>query len=205
VIATGGLPNTLFLDAGEELVTTSWDILSGAAKPAEQVLLYDDNGAHPGMTAAEFIAEAGAALEIVTPERVLAPDIGGTSYPAYFKAFSRHGVTITLNLQLEAVRREGNRLVAVFLDPYGKRRVEKRADQIVVEHGTVPLDELYFALKPKSRNLGAVDYAALIGGRPHTPVRNAEGRFALYRIGDAVASRNIHAAVYDALRLMKDL
>jgi NADPH-dependent 2,4-dienoyl-CoA reductase/sulfur reductase-like enzyme len=205
VIATGGLPNTGFLDQGEELVTTSWDILSGAAKPAEQVLLYDDNGAHPGMTAAEFVAEAGAALEIVTPERALAPDIGGTSYPAYFKAFSKHGVTITLNLQLEAVRREGNRLVAVLLDPYGKRRVEKRADQIVVEHGTVPLDELYFALKPQSRNLGAVDYAALIEARPHTPVRNAEGRFALYRIGDAVASRNIHAAVYDALRLMKDL
>jgi len=26
-------------------------------------------------------------------------------------------------------------------------------------------------------------------------------RFELHRIGDAVASRNIHAAVYDALRL----
>jgi hypothetical protein len=27
----------------------------------------------------------------------------------------------------------------------------------------------------------------------------------LFRIGDAVANRNIHAAIYDALRLMKDL
>jgi 2,4-dienoyl-CoA reductase-like NADH-dependent reductase (Old Yellow Enzyme family) len=205
VVATGGLPNTSFLDAGEELVTTSWDILSGAAKPADSVLLYDDNGAHPGMTAAEFIAEAGGGLEIVTPERSLAPDIGGTSYPAYFRAFARHGVTITLNLQLEAVRREGNRLVARFNDPYGRRTVEKRADQIVVEHGTVPLDELYFALKPHSRNGGAVDYGALIDGRPHTPLRNPDGAFVLYRIGDAVSSRNIHAAIYDALRLLKDL
>jgi hypothetical protein len=36
-------------------------------------------------------------------------------------------------------------------------------------------------------------------------VRNPAGGYALYRIGDAVASRNIHAAVYDALRLAKDL
>ena len=204
-VATGGLPNTSFLDTGEDLVTTSWDILSGAAKPAETVVLYDDNGAHPGMTTAEFIAQTGARLEVVTPERTLAPDVGGTNYPAYFRAFSQHGVTTTLNLRLEAVRREGNGLVASFLDEYGKRRVDKRADQIVVEHGTLPLDELYFALKPLSSNLGEVDYAALVSGGRQAVTRNRDGRFTLFRIGDAVASRNIHAAVYDGLRLAKDL
>ena len=30
-------------------------------------------------------------------------------------------------------------------------------------------------------------------------------RYRLFRIGDAVSSRNIHAAVYDAIRLMKDI
>ena len=48
-----------FLDAGEDFATSTWDILTGAVKPAGRVLLYDDNGAHPGMTAAEFIAERG--------------------------------------------------------------------------------------------------------------------------------------------------
>jgi 2,4-dienoyl-CoA reductase-like NADH-dependent reductase (Old Yellow Enzyme family) len=204
-VATGGLPNTSFLDTGEDLVTTSWDILSGAAKPAETVVLYDDNGAHPGMTTAEFIAEAGARLELVTPERTLAPDVGGTNYPAYFRAFSQHGVTTTLNLRLEAVRREGNGLVASFFDEYGKRRIDKRADQVVVEHGTLPLDDLYFALKPLSSNGGEVDYGAFVSGGRQAVMRNPEGRFTLFRIGDAVASRNIHAAVYDGLRLAKDL
>jgi hypothetical protein len=45
----------------------------------------------------------------------------------------------------------------------------------------------------------------LIANRPQTLVRNSEGTFRLFRIGDAVASRNIHAAIYDALRLAKDL
>ena len=48
-------------------------------------------------------------------------------------------------------------------------------------------------------------YGALIEGRPQGLVRNPDGRFQLFRIGDAISSRNIHAAIYDALRLLKDL
>ena len=62
------------------------------------------------------------------------------------------------------MRREGNRLVAAFLDEYGRRRVERAADQIVVDHGATPVDDLYFALKPGSRNLGEVDQASLHRG-----------------------------------------
>ncbi len=205
VVATGGLPNTSFLTAGEDLVTTAWDVLTGAAKVAGDVLLYDDNGAHPGLTAAEFIARSGAALDFVTPERSIGPDVGGTSYPAYLKAFAEHDVSVTLNLRLDSVRREGNRLVARFRDDYARRWADRAADHVVVEHGTLPLDDLYFALKPLSRNLGEVDHDALIANRPQWVETNPDGAFTLWRIGDAVASRNIHAAVYDALRLVKDV
>ena len=76
---------------------------------------------------------------------------------------------------------------------------------MVVEHGTLPLDDLYFALKPGSVNLGEVDHAALIAGKPQTVVRNPAGGYRLWRIGDAVSSRNVHAAIYEALRLCKDI
>ena len=56
-----------------------------------------------------------------------------------------------------------------------------------------------------SRNRGAVDHADLIAGRPQTLATHPEAAFQLFRIGDAVAARNIHAAIYDALRLSKDL
>ena len=204
-IASGGVPNLAFLEVGDDLVTTSWDILSGAAKPAESVLLFDDNGADAGLTVAEFIAGGGSRLEIATPERSLAPDVGGTNYPAYFKTLSEQNATISLNLRLERVVRSGNRLSATLFNEYDKSRRERLVDQVVVEHGTLPLEDLYFELKPGSRNLGEIDYGALIGNRPQDLVRNRGGNYALYRIGDAVASRNIHAAVYDALRLAKDL
>jgi hypothetical protein len=72
---------------------------------------------------------------------------------------------------------------------------------VVVEHGTLPNDDLYFDLVRFSRNLGAVDHGQLLAMRPQTVRTNTTGEFELYRIGDAVASRNIHAATYDALRL----
>jgi NADPH-dependent 2,4-dienoyl-CoA reductase/sulfur reductase-like enzyme len=205
IVATGGLPDTGILERGQELVVSTWDILAGDARSGDEVLLYDDNGAHPGLQAAEALAEAGARLEIVTPERFFAPEIGGLNHVAYARCFQEYGVRITINTRLLAVRREGNRLAAVLGSDYTERTQERLVDQVVVEHGTLPLDELYFALKPGSSNLGEVDYRALLAGRPQALVNNPDGRYQLFRVGDAVASRNIHAAIYDALRLCKDL
>ncbi len=202
VVATGGLPQSPDLEVGGDLVTSSWDIIAGAVAPAERVLVYDDNGGHPGMTAAELSAAAGAAVEIVSPERFFAPEMGGMNHVPYMAAFHRHGVQVTINTRLVAVRRDGNMLVAVLASDFEKGwRAERRVQQVVVEHGTAPNDDLYRALKPASRNLGAVDYERLVSGGPVFPERNRDGRFTLYRIGDAVASRNIHAAIYDAIRL----
>ncbi len=205
VIATGGLPDTSFLEAGEDLISTSWDILSGDAGPAASVLLFDDNGGQPGLQAAELIAEAGSALEIVTPERFFAPDVGGLNHVPYARCFDRYGVTITINRRLLAVRRDGNGLLAEIGSDYSDRRDRRAVDQVIVEHGTLPLADLYFDLKQGSRNRGEIDYPALIEGRPQTIESNPEGSYLLFRIGDAVSSRNIHAAVYDALRLCKDM
>lgn len=205
IIATGGLPNTHILEEGNELVCSSWDILSGDVKPAAEVLLFDDNGAHPGLQAAEALAAAGSQVEIVTPERFFAPEVGGLNHAAYAECFQRHGVRITIARRLLGVEREGNRLRARIGSDYAEEFEEFRlVDQVVVEHGTLPLDDLYFALKEGSLNRGEVDYRALITGRPQAITRNPEGSYQLFRIGDAVTSRNIHAAIYDALRLAKD-
>jgi N-methyl-L-proline demethylase len=205
IIATGGLPNTSFLQAGEDLAVTTWDILSGDVAPGADVLVYDDNGGHSALQAAELLAEAGSRVEIITPERFFAPEIGGLNHVAYAKCFQAYNVTITLNTRVVSVNRDGNKLVATLGSDYTELNQKRRIDQVVVEHGTLPLDELYFELKPASVNLGEVDYQALLAGAPQSVVRNSDGAFRLWRIGDAVSSRNVHAAIYDALRLCKDV
>ena len=205
IVATGGLPDTGFLRDGEERATTTWDLLSGQVPPGQEVLVFDDGGSHAGVSAAEFAARAGARVRYVTPERIVAPEVGGTNYPAYFKAFGEHGVELLLNRRLRAVRPAGNRLAAELWDEYARQATEMTVDQVVVEHGVKPLDDLYFALRPLSSNLGEVDRDALLAGTPALPRRAPDGRFLLLRVGDAVASRNVHAALLDSLRLCKDL
>jgi N-methyl-L-proline demethylase len=205
VMATGGLPHTEVLATGNELVCSAWDILSGDVKPGSNVLLYDDAGDHTALMAAEVLAASGAKVEIMTPDRSFAPDVMGMNLVPYMRALQKHDVTFTVTFRLQDVVRDGNALKAIIGSDYGGVTKERHFDQIVVNHGTRPLDELYFELKPQSRNLGEVDYEALMAGQPQTKIGNAEATFELYRIGDAVSARNTHAAIYDALRLMKDI
>lgn len=201
IIATGGEPNIDFLESGQEHVVTTWDILAGYAKPAANVLLFDDNGRHPGLSTAEHIAQHGSKLEVVTPERMVAVDIGGTNFPHYLRTFYKHDVTLTPDHWLTAVRREEGQLIATLFNEYSKRTVERRVDQVVVDHGTMPVDDLYLELTANATNDGQLDIPAFVNQQPQTLVTNPSGDFQLFRIGDAVSSRNIHAAVYDALRL----
>jgi 2,4-dienoyl-CoA reductase-like NADH-dependent reductase (Old Yellow Enzyme family) len=205
VVATGGLPRPPALEAGDDLVVSSWDILGGDVTPRGDVLFYDDNGSHCAMSAAEMIARSGAALEIVTPERTLGIEVGGLNHVPYARTFAETGTRLTLNQRVLSVTRADGRLRAELGSDVSKHRESRTVDCVVADNGTQVNADLYTELRPGSVNAGAVDYAALREGRPQQVVRNPGGRYQLFRIGDAVAGRDIHAAVYDALRLVKDL
>jgi NADPH-dependent 2,4-dienoyl-CoA reductase/sulfur reductase-like enzyme len=213
IVATGAQPQPAGLEDGDDLVATSWDVLGGDVTPRGDVLLYDDNGTHSAMSAAEMIARSGARLEIVTPERMLAIDVGGMNHVPYARAFNETDTRITLNQRVLSVRPEPDRepgsttrrLCVEIGSDASAHRTARHVDAVIVDRGAAAQDELYRELKPSSSNLGAVDIGALLGGRAQTIMRNPDGRFQLFRIGDAVSNRNIHAAVYDALRLLKDV
>jgi len=207
IVATGGLPHTEVLRAGNEWVCSAWDIISGDVKPGRNVLIYDDAGDHAGLQAAELIAATDAKVEIMTRDRTFAPEVMAMNLVPYMRALQNRDVTFTVTYLLEAVRRDdsgdGDALVATIGSDYGGICKEQRHDQIIVNHGTRPNDELFETLKPRSSNLGAVDYDAYLAGRAQTRRDNTAGTFQLFRIGDAVAARNTHAAIYDGLRLAR--
>ena len=207
IIATGGMPNIELFETGQDAtnVVTSWDIIAGDVKPAQNVLIYDESGDHPAMQAAEIAAVAGAKVEIMTPDRTFAPDIMAMNLVPYMRSLQDKDVTFTVTRRLLGVTRSGNKLTAKIGTDYSDFTDKKDYDQVIVNYGTLPLDDLYFDLKPLSLNQGMVDYDALIEGAPQTVTQNDEGAFQLFRIGDAVSARNTHAAIYDALRLVKDL
>ena len=207
IVATGGIPNTELFESSNDTdhVVTAWDIIAGDVKPADNILIYDESGDHPALQAAEIAANAGAKVEIMTPDRTFSPEIMAMNLVPYMRSLQDKDVTFTVTRRLLDVRRAGNKLMATIGTDYSNFSQQQSYDQIVINYGTMPLDDLYFELKPLSKNYGAVDYDALINGRPQTLIRNCNGTFQLFRIGDAVSARNTHAAIYDALRLVKDL
>jgi len=205
IIATGGLPHTEVCAIGNAHVVSSWDIIAGDVKPGTRVLVYDDAGDHAGLQAAELIAKTGAHVEIMTPDRSFAPDVMAMNLVPYMRSLQSMDTRFTVTYRLRDVVKSGNMLTAVIGTDYSAHTEQRDFDQVVVNHGTLPMDEVYFDLKPRSRNLGALDQDAFVEGRPQPDGPNTDASFALYRIGDAVAARNTHAAIYDALRLVKDI
>ena len=202
IVATGGLPQLPDLETGSELVVGAWDVVGGDARLSGDVLLYDDDGTHSAMTTAEILVRSGVNLEIVTPERTVGVDVGGLNLVPYARAFNETDTRITLNQRVRSVRREGDKLVVEIGSDHSPIRHTRIVDAVVTDHGVLSNDDLYHQLIDGSSNRGEVDYDALISGRPQSAL---VGGYQLFRIGDAVAGRNIHAAIYDALRLCKDL
>ena len=203
IVATGGRPRSPRLAEGEDLVVSTWDIIGGSATPTRgEVLVYDDHGTEEALSCAERLVAAGSSVEIVSPDRHVGQEVTGTAYPAYLKTFYEQGVRMTPDHRLVAVRRSADgRLEVELSNDYTGGSMRRIVDQVVVEHGSLPNAEVYLALVDGSINGGELDLDAFIGGRPQALVANESGRYQLFRIGDAVSSRNIHAAIYDGRRI----
>ncbi|GLK57258.1 2,4-dienoyl-CoA reductase-like NADH-dependent reductase (Old Yellow Enzyme family) [Methylopila capsulata] len=203
IVATGGLPSRGPAKGAAEHAVTTWDVLTGAVEPTGSVLLYDEMGQHNAASTAELLAKRGCLVELATHDRMVGEELGATNQPVHLRELYKLGVIMTPNMELIEIYPEGNRLVAALRNTMTDAEEERVVDRVIVEHGTLPVDALFFGLKGGSVNQGVLDQAAIVRGEPQ-PYDLAKG-YALYRVGDAVAGRNIHAAIYDALRLCKDL
>ena len=175
--------------------------MSASTRQAGEVLLYDGTGRHEGISTALHLAEQGASVHLVTIDDSLGQEIEYSSRAVYRKQFRQRGIKVTVDHHLVRVERDGsNQLSAVFRHELTGQELEICAPRIIVERGTQPLDEVFNSLRDLSRNKGVTSLSALISPTEAREVSNSEG-FELHRIGDAVASRNIHASIYEAFRL----
>lgn len=208
ILATGGQP---FIEqepewgAAEGLVVSSWDILSGAVEPGRNVLVFDSICEFSGMSVADYLSAKGALVELVTDDTKPGVGIGGTTFPTYYRSLYEKEVVMTSDLNLVQVYTEGDQKIAVLENEYTGQQEERVVDQVVIENGTRPNEALYYELKPESVNKGQIDVETLYSNAAQPVLSEPQNGMILWRLGDAVSQRNIHAAIYDALRLCKDL
>jgi len=198
IVAAGGIPDLAWID-GHQHVTSVWDVLSGATAPAASVVVWDGTGRHAAATAAERALRAGSKVEFVALDDMLAVEMGYAERVMWKKTLYDLGLPQTFDHRLVGVDKAGNRLIARFANEYTGTELHFEADQVIVEHGTIPADEVFQDLRAGSANDGFTDLEALVAGQPQPA--GARAGYMLHRIGDCQSSRNIHSAVYDALRL----
>ena len=203
IIATGGVPNAGWFQ-GAELATSSWDVIGSDTMPAGEVLVYDGTGRHSAMTAAEKLALAGRTVTFVTLDETVAEEQGYAERVGWKRQLYKHGFEVLRDLELVRIEPQGNRLRAVLHNEFTGEDIERVVDHVVTDHGTLAVDEVYQAMRDGAINKGVKDIETLIAGKPQ-PLTAKAGDYELYRIGDAAASRNVAAAVYDALRLCRTL
>ncbi len=199
-VATGGWPEAPDIP-GAELTLSSWDVLSDKARLSGEIIIFDETGDQAGSVVADVLSQHDSSVTWVTPDRSLMHDLGPTTSSVALKHLAQRNVGFECLNELAWVQRAGNRLSVGLRNVLTDAIQTKHADYVVVERGLTPIDEIYFELKDQSKNLGQLENTALIQGENPFNVLNAQGRFFLARIGDAVTGRNLHAALLDALRV----
>jgi 2,4-dienoyl-CoA reductase-like NADH-dependent reductase (Old Yellow Enzyme family) len=200
IVATGGVPDIEWIE-GAAHCTSVWDVISGASVLGSELLVYDGTGRHPAPQVAELAVSEGRQVSLMSIDAQLAQELTYVDRVVWKKRMYELGVPMTFDHEIAKVERKGNRLVATFRNLVTQGLVERAADQIIVEHGTRPADELYRALREGSANDGVTDLPALLALEPQPREIRPKASFELHRVGDAVASRNVHAAILDSLRL----
>ncbi|MFW2541218.1 FAD-dependent oxidoreductase [Primorskyibacter sp. 2E107] len=173
-VATGGVPDLDGFD-GADLCKSTWDFLSGAIPRADHVLIHDGTGRAPAPSSALQARKAGSRVTFATIDGVVGQEMPYQDNTGYRKRFAEEGVDVRADLDLIKVESAGAGIVATFANTFSGQTVTVEADQIVVERGTSPLNALYADLKSSPQFLGKA-----------------------HLIGDAVASRDVHASIREA-------
>ncbi len=204
IIATGGWPDLPEVD-GAEMTTSSWSVLSGEARLTGDVLLFDEVGDHPALVCADVMARMGCSVKHVSPDRASAHDLGPTNSAVVLRDLAKQGVRFECFQDLVGVASFGNRKEVTLRHVLTDETCVRVVDHVVVEHGVTPMDGLFHDLKQGALNRGQTDQVGMVTGANPLEASDAEGGYLLARLGDAIAGRNVHAALYDALRICKDI
>ena len=200
VVATGGLPDMDDIP-GLELCLSSWDVLGGDPVNGKTALVFDETGRHAGSGVADYLAEKGLSVELVSVDGSYGRELTETDIIVQRRRFAKQAVTATFDTELLSVERDGAQLKANLRNLLTGDTSSRSVDVIISERGTAPMDELYNVLVADSLNQGVAEINALLQARPQPFADKVGEGYCLYRCGDAVSSRGIHEAIRDGLRL----
>ncbi|MBI2847349.1 MAG: FAD-dependent oxidoreductase [Chloroflexi bacterium] len=177
VVATGCLPVVPSIPGKlDGDAVTPWDILEAGAEVGKRVIVWDEVGSQEAFGAAEHLASRGRKVEFVTRLAVPGGYINPNSWRIQYQRMIEMGVVFTPFTYVKRI--DGDKVVLSheFADV---KQVREGIDAIVLAVWNKPQDKLYCDLEGKVKEL--------------------------YLIGDALSSRGVMQAFYDANKVARAL
>jgi len=173
VLATGSEPDIPPIPgASKDTVITVWEVLKKEKEVGKRVLVIAGGEGHqPPVSVAEFLADQGKQVEVVSTLTVVGGDIETNTFKLLYQRLLEKGVVLTpLTGVKEILPGE-----VVLYNVYTKAERRVSVDTVVVATGNRSVTDLYVALKGKMKEL--------------------------HRVGDCLAPRKINNAIYEGYQL----
>jgi pyruvate/2-oxoglutarate dehydrogenase complex dihydrolipoamide dehydrogenase (E3) component len=179
VVATGSVPKERPFpgEYSSPDVVNTWQILSGEVEAGQNVLMIDLSGHHQGTGTAEFLADQGKSVHVITPALFPGSALGPLQ-DLYLTRQRLAGKGVTCTPDIAVLEIQGT--LVKGLNVYSNALIDFEGyDTVVLAAGNTAGDTLYFELKGKVPEL--------------------------YRIGDCVAPRLTDMAIADGHRVGRAL
>ncbi len=170
IIATGSVPRECPVPGADgPNIFNVWQVLSGEAEPGNKVLFIDYDGHHQATATAEFLADRGREVHILTSSLFVGTDLGPTQ-DLYLtrQRLMQKGVTFTPDFAVMEIKGLEVHGFNVYSNEW---KTFNGYGTIVLAMGNRVEDGLYRALKGRVKEL--------------------------HRIGDCVAPRKVDMAIYE--------
>jgi mycofactocin system FadH/OYE family oxidoreductase 2 len=175
VVATGSIPKEKPFpgEYAAPHVVNTLQILNGEVEAGQRVLLIDLDGHHQAAGTAEFLADQGKTIHVITSSLFMGDKLGPLQDLFLTRQrLSRKGVTFTPDMAVLEI--QGTLVKA--LNVYSNEMMDfDNQDTIVLAAGNAAQDRLYFDLKGRVKEI--------------------------YRIGDCVAPRKTDMAILEGSRV----
>lgn len=156
--------------AEQENVLTIFDVLQETVEVGDHVVVVDEDGHQRAAGTAEFLADKGKRVEIITAFPSVAIDLVATDDQAmYYNRLPKKGVTFSHYTAVKEI--SGNTVVVYTTYTKAERRIES-VDHVVLAMGNRANSGLYRSLKGLAREI--------------------------YAAGDCVEPRRVPEAIYEA-------
>ena len=209
IIATGSEPNlahpnaeaSLALALGRQILPTipgldlpfvysSDAVMSGAVRLSGRVLVIDNNGHWEGAGTAEYLADQGCRVEVVTPDMMVGGDIESGNRTLFYRRAAIKGIVVRPAMALKAIEPGRVTVSPVFsaagTQEFGRYLLVPGSEQTITDFdfvvaiiGRRSREDLYHACRASGLLAGVV----------------------VQRVGDAVAPRLIESNIAEAYSL----